>query len=197
MPGRYLEQHPPFTRNPAMRWAKSEYILKGVFLGLLLFVSLQKDLDWEATGRIALWLVGGFLAGLAGAAIKQFRDIKGLGRNPLGFLLFLLLENPFFIYAGIVLGLAGGAIDLVRMKLEVLGLDWDSQNPPLELSIMGYCVLGGALFAYGLGELRQITNTLYRLGITALLCAAVGVTLFYWLQDMSLLRGEYQRMLLG
>ena len=37
-----------------MRWAKSEYILKGVFLGLLLFVSLQKNLDWEATGRETL-----------------------------------------------------------------------------------------------------------------------------------------------
>jgi hypothetical protein len=77
-----------------MRWAKSEYILKGVFLGLLLFVSLQKDLDWSATGRVALWLTGGFLAGLVCAAVKQLRDIKGLGHNPLGFVLFLLLENP-------------------------------------------------------------------------------------------------------
>jgi len=180
-----------------MRWAKAEYILKGVFLGLLLFVSLQKDLDWAATGRIALWLVGGFLVGLICAAIKQFRDVKGLGRNPLGFLLFLLLENPFFIYAGIVFGLAGGAIDLVRIKLGMLGLDWDSQGRPLEMSIMGYCVLGGALFGYGLGELRQITNPLYRLGITAVLCAAVGVMLFFWLDDLQLLGEEHQRMLLG
>jgi tetratricopeptide (TPR) repeat protein len=180
-----------------MRWAKSEYILKGVFLGLLLFVSLQKDLDWAATGRVALWLTGGFLAGLVGAAVKQLRDIKGLGHNPLGFLLFLLLENPFFIYAGIVFGLAGGAIDLIRIKLDLLGLDWDSKNRPLEMSIMGYCVLGGALFGYGLGELRQIKNPLYRLGITALLCAAVGVMLYYWLDDLNLLGDDHQRMLLG
>src|SRR3982751_4513301 len=93
-----------------MRWAKAEYILKGVFLGLLLFVSLQKELDWAGTGRVALWLVGGFLAALVLAAGRQFRDLRGLGRNPVGFLLFLLLENPFLIYFGIVFGLAGAAI---------------------------------------------------------------------------------------
>src|SRR3954451_5575585 len=82
--------HPSTRTDPAMRWAKSEYILKGVFLGLLLFVSLQKGLDWEATGRVALWLVGGFLVALVLAAARQLRDIKGLGRNPAGFVLFLL-----------------------------------------------------------------------------------------------------------
>src|SRR5262249_24396785 len=150
-------------------------ILKGVFLGLLLFVSLQKDLDWAATGRVALWLTGGVLPGLIGAAGKQFRDIKGGGRNPLRVLLVLLLENPFFIYAGIVFGLAGAAIELIHSRDALLQPD---QPRPLELDILGYCFLGGAVFGYGLGELRQITNPLYRLGITALLCAAVGVMLY-------------------
>src|SRR5262249_39424029 len=72
----------------------------------------------------------------------------------------------------------------------------DQPRPP-ELDILGYCVLGGALFGYGLGELRQITNPLYRLGITALLCAAVGVMLYYWLEDLNLLGDDHQRMLLG
>ncbi|MSR55033.1 MAG: tetratricopeptide repeat protein [Gemmataceae bacterium] len=180
-----------------MRWAKSEYILKGVFLGLLLFVSLQKDLDWGDIGRVALWLGGGFLAALIVAAVRQFRDIKGIGRNPLGFLLFLLLENPFLIYIGIVFGLAVAAVDMVRIRLSELDLDPDSENRPLEMSILGYCVLGGALFGYGLGELRQIVKPLYRLGITALLCSAVGVALFYFLEDQSLLGDDRQRMLLG
>jgi tetratricopeptide (TPR) repeat protein len=175
-----------------MRWAKSEYILKGVFLGLLLFVSLQKDLDWAATGRVALWLAGGFLTALVIAAIRQFRDLKGLGRNPLGFLLFLLLENPFLIYAGIILGLAGAAINHLRTVRAEFG-----DNLPFEANILGYCVLGGALFGYGLGELRQITNPLYRLGITAILCAAVGFVLYYWLEDLGLLGDPHQQMLLG
>ena len=185
------------NRYRVMRWAKSEYILKGVFLGLLLFVSLQKDLDWGDTGRVALWLVGGLLAALVVAAVRQIRGIKGLARNPVGFLLFLLLENPFLIYFGIVFGLAGAAIDLIRMRLDVLGLGWEDEQRPLEMSILGYCVLGGALFGYGLGELRQIAKPLYRLGITALLCSAVGVALFYWLEDLSLLGDDNQRMLLG
>src|SRR5262245_4516080 len=177
-----------------MRWAKSEYILKGVFLGLLLFVSLQKDMDWGETGRVALWLIGGFVLALVIAAIRQLRVIKGAGRNPIGFLLFLLLENPFLIYAGIIFGLAGAAIDLIQAKRSLLP---EGQEPPLELSILWYCVLGGALFGYGLGELRQIGNALYRLGITAILCAAVGVVLYYWLEDLGLLGDQHQRMLLG
>jgi tetratricopeptide (TPR) repeat protein len=186
-----------------MRWAKSEYILKGVFLGLLLFVSLQKDLDWNATGRVALWLLGGFGAALILAAARQIHAIKGLGRNPVGFLLFLLLENPFLIYTGIIFGLAGASIDLLQTQT---GL-WEARNAllpddakeekPLYLSILGYCVLGGAIFGYGLGELRQIAKPLYRLGITALLCSAVGVVLYYWLEDLSLLGDERQQMLFG
>src|SRR3954452_22254216 len=176
-----------------MRWAKAEYILKGVFLGLLLFVSLQKGLDWQATGRAALWLVGGVLAALVLAAPRQFRDLKGLGRNPVGFLLFLLLENPFLIYAGIVLGLAGAAVDyLVTLKDQAGG----GALPP-ESDILGYCVLGGAIFGYGLGELRQIRHPLYRLGITAIPCAAVGVMLYYWLEDLNFLGSEAERRLLG
>jgi tetratricopeptide (TPR) repeat protein len=177
-----------------MRWAKSEYILKGVFLGLLLFVSLQKDLDWAATGRVALWLVGGLTAALVVAAIRQFKDIKGLGRNPLGFILFLLLENPFLIYCGIIFGLAGKAIDIIQAKKALIP---EGEEAPLELSILGYCVLGGALFGYGLGELRQIAKPLYRLGITAILCSAVGVVLYYWLDDLSLLGDPEQRQILG
>ncbi len=176
-----------------MRWAKSEYILKGVFLGLLLFVSLQKDLDWNATGRVAMWLGGGFAVAILLAAARHHRDIKGLGRNPLGFLLFLLLENPFLIYAGIVLGLAGAALEfLMTLKSQT-----PLENLPPEANILGYCVLGGAIFGYGLSELKQIANPLYRLGITAILCAAVGIVLYYWLDELHMLGDAHQQMLLG
>jgi tetratricopeptide (TPR) repeat protein len=177
-----------------MRWAKAEYILKGVFLGLLLFVSLQKGLDWAATGRVALWLAGGLLVALVLATARQWRDISGLGRNPLGFLLFLLLENPLLIYCGIILGLAGAAIELRLSFIDKYGAD----NLPHQANILGYCVFGGAIFGYGLGELRQIRHPLYRLGITAILCAAVGVMLYYWLEDLNFLGdNETERQLLG
>ena len=62
--------------------------------------------------------------------------------------------------------------------------------PPFQGGIAG-------LFGYGLGELKQIPNPLYRLGITAVLCAAVGVVIYYWLEDSNLLGDEQQQMLFG
>ena len=106
-----------------MKWAKSEYILKGVFLGLLLFVSLQ-NLDWAETGRLAVFLAGGLVAGLVIGAARQFRTLPGLLRNPAGYFLFLLLENPVLIYAGIILGLGAGTADyLYAQKLLLNGAD--------------------------------------------------------------------------
>ena len=72
-----------------------------------------------------------------------------------------------------------------------------ADNLPPEANILGYCVLGGAVFGYGLGELRQIAKPMYRLGVTALLCGAVGFALYYWLDDLNLLGDEQQRMFLG
>jgi tetratricopeptide (TPR) repeat protein len=177
-----------------MRWAKSEYILKGVFLSLLLFVSLQKGLDWEATGRVALWLAGGFVVALVLSALRRIGDIKGIRRNPLGYILFLLLENPFLFYFGIVGGLAGAAVEFLITQRNLLG---GEEALPPEAKILTYCLLGGALFGYGLGELRGIVNPLYRLGITAILCAGVGIAIYYWLDETGLLGDPDQQVLLG
>ena len=165
-----------------MRWAKSEYILKGVFLGLLVFVSLQQNLNWEGTGRIALWLMGGFALALILAAAKEVKSLKGLGRNPFGFFLFLLLENPFLIYAGLVLGFLGGAI-----------AEKDLPDDPM----IAYCVCCGAILGYALGELRELTRGFVRLGLSAALCAGVGAALYFWLQDAGLLEDPTRRTLLG
>ncbi|HVK10027.1 MAG TPA: hypothetical protein VM597_14760 [Gemmataceae bacterium] len=176
-----------------MRWAKSEYILKGVFLGLLVFVSVQKDLDWAGTGRIALWLGGGFAVALVLATARQYRDLKGAARNPLGFFLFLLLENPFLIYAGVILGLGGAAIEFRSALVDKYG---ESGVPP-EGNILGYCALGGAILGYALGELRQVPNPLYRLAGAAAACAAAGAALYLALDEYSLLGTESQQRQLG
>ena len=75
-----------------MRWAKAEYILKGVFLGLLLFIALM-NLDWEATGRVALFVTAGLGLALFLGMVRQIKAIKGLARNPVGYFLFLLLRH--------------------------------------------------------------------------------------------------------
>ena len=172
-----------------MKWAKSEYILKGVFLGLLLFVSVQ-SLDWPQTGRLAVFLGGGLAIALVIGAIGQFRTLPGLFRNPLGYFLFLLLENPMLIYAGVILGLATGTVDLLRPLVDVA----EDLRPP-ETRVLGFFVLGGALVGYGLGELRQATGGYYRLGLSLLVCAAVVTGIYFWIDQADF--GADRRVLLG
>src|SRR5438094_45929 len=94
-----------------MRWPLSEYVLKGVFLGLLLCAALAAP-DPSAAGRVGLWLIGGLAVGLVVAAgPKLAQGFRPAGR-PLTFLLFLLLESPVPVYAGSVLGLAAGVFSL-------------------------------------------------------------------------------------
>src|ERR1700682_2161570 len=50
-------RHPPAPHSrtaPTMRWLKTEYILKGVYLGLVLFAALQAAASprWNARGAV-------------------------------------------------------------------------------------------------------------------------------------------------
>lgn len=166
-----------------MNWAKSEYILKGVFLGLLLFVSMQ-NLDWGLIGRIAIFLGAGLGLSLVLAAVRQFRTLSGMFRNPFGYFLFLLLENPALIYAGIILGLGVGTADYLRVLQAALP---EGAELPQEASVLGFCVLGGAILGYGLGELRQATVGYYRLALAFLVCAGVCAGVYYWIDQAEFL----------
>ena len=46
-----------------MRWIQTEYVLKGIFLGLLAFAALQaagsESPDWATTGKLGLCVAGG------------------------------------------------------------------------------------------------------------------------------------------
>src|SRR5437868_14175285 len=114
-----------------MRWLHTEYILKGIYLGLLLFAAIQEP-DWTAAGQLLLCTLGGLTLALGVAAFAKFREgFRVHGRLP-AFLLFLLLESPTLVYAGILLGTAVGAFRL-RSPDRVNDL------------ILIWCVGGGAL----------------------------------------------------
>src|SRR5262245_27125947 len=49
--------------TPAMRWLNLEYVLKGIYLGLLVYVALQAP-GWPALGVVALCLLGGLALSL-------------------------------------------------------------------------------------------------------------------------------------
>ena len=60
--------------------------------------------------RLMLWTAGGLGVGLLFATVQQFlRGLKPRG-NPLSFLTFVLLEGSFWIYLGLVGGLATGLV---------------------------------------------------------------------------------------
>src|SRR5438552_4112492 len=104
-----------------MRWLKSEYLLKGLFLGALLFAALQEatppeadkpEPGWPALGQVTLLMLAGLAVGLGVAAVRKLRQgYKVNGRVP-AFVVFLLLESPGFVYAGILIGLIAGAYSL-------------------------------------------------------------------------------------
>ena len=147
-----------------MTWLPSEYLLKGIFLGLLLFAALSAGADPWTAGRVGLWLVGGLMVGLTIAAVRKVREGFRVAGRPLTFLLFLLLESPTLVYAGSILGLAGGALAI---------------RPDDSSRLMFACIGGGAALGLGLMWLRAVPNALHRLVIGLVAAAAlVGAAVF-------------------
>ena len=118
-----------------MRWL-SEYLLKGIFLGLLAFIALQET-GWSQTGQVALLTVLGFAVSLAIAAWLKLREGYQVGGRVPGFLLFSLLESPRIVYAGVILGLAIGAFSI--RKAGCIAHAWHSGVPqaPMRASTSG------------------------------------------------------------
>src|SRR5687767_5232851 len=113
-----------------MRWLHTEYLLKGIFLGLLAFAALQHP-TWEQTGFLAAFLGGGLIVALVVALVNWLpRGIKVGGRF-VALLLFLLLESPTLVYLGLVGGLLAGALWI--------------KDPAMSDSLLPICVGGGAL----------------------------------------------------
>src|SRR5262249_720121 len=143
-----------------MRWLKSEYILKGLFLGVLLFAAIQEarppDADtpepgWAAAGRVTLLMLGGLVVGLVLAAVRKLRQgYKVNGRVP-AFVVFLLLESPTFVYAGIIIGLIAGAYTL--------------RHTDEDTRLWITTALGGVALGVLFGVLRDVRHRLTRLGL--------------------------------
>ncbi len=174
-----------------MNWVKSEYILKGIYLGLLLFAALQ-NLSWNQVGEIALYVCGGLGVALIVSLFRVATQLRGIRKSPVGFLVYVILENPLLIYAGIIIGLAVGVL---TNRLPIASEENPTGQDPL---ILGYCILGGAILGYGFGELRaakmeMIYKFLIALGVGALMVAGI----WFWLSEGNLLRDELSRQQLG
>jgi tetratricopeptide (TPR) repeat protein len=153
-----------------MRWLLSEYVLKGVYLGLLLFIALHAP-SWEATGQVAGYLLGGLLLALMVAGVAKLREGYRVRGRLIAFVLFLFLESPGLIYAGTILGLTLGAFAVRPREAE---------------NALFAALAGGAALGVVFWLLRHVPNRWARLGLSLALAAAlVGAALYaYYTQDL-------------
>jgi tetratricopeptide (TPR) repeat protein len=164
-----------------MRWLQSEYLLKGIYLGLLAFLALQEAtacLDWRTPVFVTLFTLGGLTVALGAAAASKVRQgYQVKGRLP-AFILFLLLESPTLVYAGIILGTAFGAA--------ILGLY--GKDADLLVKTVG----GGVVLGVFFGALRQVTNAWARLGLSLALGAALVAAALFWFGEFGEHAGQLQ-----
>jgi tetratricopeptide (TPR) repeat protein len=143
-----------------MSAALKEYLLKGVFLGVWAYLALIPP-DNPTLLRVAGWGAGGFALGLlAGAGLLVRRGYRPTA-NPGGFALLTLLDSPFVIY----LGLVGGV---------TLGIAIETEPPAGREWLAGFAV-GGAVLGYGLHQLTQVRDKVWRFALGGL----VGAGLVY------------------
>jgi tetratricopeptide (TPR) repeat protein len=174
-----------------MSWQQTEFILKGVYLGLLLFVGMQLQAgQWgPELGYVALCTFGGLALFLGLAAVRKLREGYRVRGRLLPFLLFLLLENPVLVYAGVILGLTVGAF-LVR------------KNDPDHWQMFA-TVGGGAVLGYVLWLVRHVADRRKRFWIgLALAVALVGgaIALFQFNptdQNGHPLLSDQQQLMIG
>ena len=155
-----------------MRWSHTEYLLKGIFLGLLLFVAMREP-DWAALGLVALLTLGGLVLALCIAAYRKYRE----GYRPKGrlvaFLLFLVLESSELVYAGTIAGVTAGALLLRK----------DEADTRLLASCLGGGILLGILFWL----LRYVHNRWARLGLSLLLASVLVAGALLWFGQLGTL----------
>jgi tetratricopeptide (TPR) repeat protein len=153
-----------------MRWQQLEFLLKGIFVGLLVYVALL-----QPTGPQVAQVFGYTFAGLgvclASAAFHKLRAgyrVRGLWP---AFLLYLLLEHTALVYAGVLLGMAAGAY-------AVAGLDRLDEK-------LAYCVAGGAALGVLLYALRMVRDRRVSLGLNVALAAALGAAAYFFLPTLG------------
>jgi tetratricopeptide (TPR) repeat protein len=160
-----------------MRWLPTEYLLKGVFLGLVAFAALQQSTpapdgtlpgSWRALAQFNLLILGGLVVALVIGAVAKMREGYRASGRFLLFLLFLLLETPTLVYAGILGGTVAGVVLIL---------------PPQNADLLVWCVLGGAGLGLGLGLMRHIQRRSLRLSFILLAAAALATLFLIWFHD--------------
>ena len=166
-----------------MRWLKSEYILKGVYLGVVLYAALQAAATPDPDSWYALLWVN--IAGLAGLRWRsarpgsQMREGYAIKGRFLPFLLFLLLESPLLIYAGIIGGTLCGVFVTLRQDMS---------------EILAAMLVGGAVLGVIFDALRQVRLKSLRLGLMLLLAIGLVAGMLVVFNKLDYLQEEFQQL---
>jgi tetratricopeptide (TPR) repeat protein len=155
-----------------LRWEQTEFLLKGLYLGLLVLVAWQIP-TWGEVGLVAAYTVAGLAICLGVAAWRKMREGYRAHGRVLGFLLFLVLENPGLVYAGLIAGLAVGACLTFGDRTD-RPMEWDSLIP-----LAGGAVLGVVFYA-----MRYIRDRKIRLwlGLAMVVVLAGGLVAAIYLR---------------
>src|SRR3954465_9316078 len=140
----------------------TEYVLKGVYLGLLLLAAVQER-TWTALATVFGCMILGLALALAVAAAAKLREGYRVGGRLAAFLLYLLLESPGLVYAGVI----GGTLAGVYLGVPEVG---KGGGRPLVAAVGGGAALG-LVFAL----LRGVQYRPVRLGLSLLLAAGLVV----------------------
>jgi tetratricopeptide (TPR) repeat protein len=167
-----------------MRWLQTEYLLKGIYLGLVLYAGLQQAAlapeqsatSWGFLLRVNLLTLAGLALALIVAGLAKLREGFRVRGRFLAFLLFLLLESPTLAYLGILGGTVAG-IYWVRHTLTQIAPDQQGVLEGLLLPTLGGAALAGLAF----GLLRQVRHRLHRLLLILALAAGLVAAAMSWL----------------
>jgi tetratricopeptide (TPR) repeat protein len=162
-----------------MRWQQAEFILKGIYLGLLLFVGLilREHSGWEVIGQIGLTTFVTLAICLGIAGVRKLREGYKVRGRPAAFVLFLLLESPGLVYAGVLLGMLLGAFWLLSSMTA-------ERAEELDLDLL-YCVLGGAALGVLFNVLYHVRDRRVRLWAFAALGAALIAGGIYGVSEIA------------
>ncbi|MFO0880640.1 MAG: tetratricopeptide repeat protein [Gemmataceae bacterium] len=186
-PARRAIQPPPPPPAPPMRLVPTEYLLKGFYLGLVLFAALvlaafpagENAASPVVQGllRLNLATLAGLVLALTVAAILRFREALRARGRMLAFFLFLLLESPTLVYLGILAGTFVGLLLLRGIALGGLDAEHQSALERLFLPVLGGSAAAGLAF----GLLRQVQDRLTRLVLILVLAGGLVAAALSWL----------------
>jgi tetratricopeptide (TPR) repeat protein len=153
-----------------MAWLRTEYILKGIFLGLLVFAALEQP-DWDSVRTSALVSAGALVLCLAIAAYQKNREGFSPKGRPIAFLLFLLLESPELVYAGVIVGMAAAAFLVSKTKAD----NW----------LLAGFALCGAVAGAAFGLPRHVRWRSVRIGVSLVIAVIVVGFALLWFGELG------------